>query len=257
MSRGAGHQPALFHISSLIPASTRLKLAVEHLVEAREAAVGAERLRVEGSPVYHDFLLDLLADAPQPRLLRIGPRAARQHPLHRRPDAIPIGDQRIAQGRLTHEADDGGGNVLVLGVRPGAAKVGLRVALLVEREAKLPQVGAGQVARTLHHHLQRGDGVEVVAHEGREAVEEVLRLARLAIAARDRHHLVGMVRDRDEARRSAVALPVEDGADGRRAPRTTWPAPAALPSSTRFKVASGVSPASASNCCALPRRSAS
>ena len=65
------------------------------------------------------------------------------------------------------------------------AEVGLRIAFLIERHTKLPQIGAGQIARTLHDELQGGDGVNVVADIGREAVEEVLGLGGVAIAARD------------------------------------------------------------------------
>ena len=136
MSRRAGHQPVSLPHLFVDPRQHRLKLAVEHPLRRVKPPSALNGSCVERRPVHHDLLLDLLADPPQPLFLRIGPGAACQHLLHRGPDAIPIGDQRVAQGRLTHEADDGGGDVLVLGVCPGAAEVRLRVALLVEREAQ-------------------------------------------------------------------------------------------------------------------------
>ena len=50
------------------------------------------------------------------------------------------------------------------------------IALLVERQAQVAQLRTRQFARTLHHDGERGDLVDVVAHEAREAIEKVLGL---------------------------------------------------------------------------------
>ena len=121
--------------------------------------------------------------------------------------------ERIAEGGLPHEADDRGGDVLVLGIRPGAAQIGLGIALPVERKPQLLQLGAGQVARALHDDSQRGDLVDVVLDKGGEAVEEVLRLLALAIAARDGHHL-----DRGDARSGSATGALPSGSQSRIVP---------------------------------------
>src|SRR5690348_11842865 len=95
---------------------------VEHLVEVSEAAIVDKWVTVDRASVHNDLLLDLLTNAPQPPLLRPSPWTVVYDLCHRRPHAICIRHQRIAQRCLSDEGDDGCGNVLVLGLQPCSAK---------------------------------------------------------------------------------------------------------------------------------------
>ena len=49
------------------------------------------------------------------------------------------GRERVAKGGLPHKADDRGGDIFVLGLGPGAAEIGVRVA---ERVQLQPQASS-------------------------------------------------------------------------------------------------------------------
>jgi hypothetical protein len=77
-------------------------------------------------------------------------------------DALGVGHEGRAEGGLANEADDAGGDVLVLGVAEGGLQVGLGEASLVEEELELLEVGARQLAGAGDDGLERGEGVLVV-----------------------------------------------------------------------------------------------
>jgi hypothetical protein len=129
--------------------------------------------------------------------------------LQRRPDTVRIGRQRVAKRGLTDEADNGRRDVHVLGVGPGPAQIGFGVAIEIERATKLLEVCAGEITGPLNDHFQRGDGVEIVAHEGRKAIQEILG-ASVRIAVRETDDLILVKRYRKNGRRAALTLPIED-----------------------------------------------
>ena len=124
-----------------------------------------------------------------------------------------LGD--VTERCLAYETDNGGGNVFIFGIGPGAAEVGFGIAFEIKRCPKRLQVGSGQVAWTLYNQFKRSDIVDVVPHICGEAFKEVFGLARLAITARNCHDFVGMVRDRYIARRAVIAAPIKNRSDGR------------------------------------------
>ena len=140
---------------------------------------------------------------------------AAENALHRRPDPQIEGRQSIAKRGLPHKADDGRGDIFVLGVGPGAAEIGVRVAERVQFQPERFQLGPREIARALHDEGQRRDLVDVAAHEGGKAVEKILRLLPGAIAVRHGDDLIRMIGDRDKEGRAAVRIPVENAAEGR------------------------------------------
>lgn len=96
-----------------------------------------EGLTVERRAVYHDLALDLFRDALEPFALRIAPGVFGEDPLHGGADPFLEGNQRVAEGGLTDEPDDRGGDLFVPGILPRPAQVGIGITQLIEREAQL------------------------------------------------------------------------------------------------------------------------
>ena len=102
-------------------------------------------------------------------------------------------------------------------------------------------------ARPLHGNVQCGNLVDVAFYERCEAVEKVFGLLPCSIAPRNRNHLIGMMRNRDQYRRTAVRVPIEYAAEAQAVPldpcRTTVAGGSSRTAAGVF--ASGVSPTSA------------
>src|SRR5262249_53534996 len=105
ISGGGGHQPVLFHISSLIPASTASSSPSKTLLTRAKPPSFRERLSVECLAVHYDFPLNLFTNFPEPLFLRMASCTAGEDPLHRSFDPITVRHQRVTQGCLTDEAD--------------------------------------------------------------------------------------------------------------------------------------------------------
>ena len=73
-------------------------------------------------------------------LLRLGPCSAALDLAYGLADAVFVGLQRIADRGLTDEADDRGGDILVLGLLPGGAQRRSVIALPVQFEAQFAQL---------------------------------------------------------------------------------------------------------------------
>src|SRR5205814_608347 len=101
----------------------------------------------------------------------------------------------------THKTDNGSRDVFILGVRPSATKICLGKTPEIKRHTQIFQIRAGQVTWPGQDQSKSCDAVDVVANIGCKTVEKILWLARVAVAARDRDHLVRMGRDRYENRR--------------------------------------------------------
>jgi hypothetical protein len=87
----------------------------------------------------------------------------------------------------------------LLVVAPGGLQGGLGVAGLVEGEAELLELLAGELAGALGDHQERRQVVHVVGEEAGEALEVVAGLLALAVAALDAEELVGVVGDDEVA----------------------------------------------------------
>ena len=88
------------------------------------------------------------------------------------------------------------------------------IALAVEREAQLAQIGAGQIARALD---DERESAAILLMLSRTKVVKLSRKSsgsrRVAVSARDGDDLVGMVGDRHKRGVLAVRAPVENRAD--------------------------------------------
>ena len=84
--------------------------------------------------------------------------------------------QGLPQCGLADVADDAGGDLLVGLVAPGAFEVGFGVAMLVQQQAYLAQLLAGEIAGPVDHHGEGRRLVELVVDKVVEALQVIAGL---------------------------------------------------------------------------------
>jgi hypothetical protein len=112
-------------------------------------------------------------------------------------DPLAERDERIAEGGLADVADDGGGNFLIRHGPPGNGEANLGKTFVLESEAKLAEILAGQLLRPGDDGNEGGDLIALGIDEIFERFEVVLGFVHFSVALDDGDEFVFVVGDVD------------------------------------------------------------